>query len=92
MATTASPPSDDSGGIIGAIGSVFTKAKNAVADTVAPLAPKTPPPTLPGAAPEAPGKTLTGGRRRKTRGGKRRSTRKTTGRVRKSKKGGRNSY
>jgi len=86
----AAPSTDVSSGILGTLGSVFTKAKNAVADTVAPLAPTTPPPTLPGAAPEAPGKTLTGGRRhRKTRGGKRRSTRKTTRRVRKSKKGGR---
>jgi hypothetical protein len=85
----ATQPTDD-GGLFGAIGTVFTKAKNVVADTVAPMAPAKPPPTLPGAAPEAPGKTLTGGRRRrKTRGGKRRSTRKTTRRVRKAKKGGR---
>jgi hypothetical protein len=85
----ATQPTDD-GGLFGAIGTVFTKAKNVVADTVAPLAPAKPPPTLPGAAPEGAGRTLTGGRRhRKTRGGKRRSTRKTTRRVRKSKKGGR---
>ena len=46
--------------------------------------------TPPGVAPEAPGYTATGGRRRKTRGGKR-STRRTTRRVRKGKgkKGGR---
>ena len=89
----ATQPTDD-GGLFGAIGTVFTKAKNVVADTVAPMAPAKPPPTLPGAAPEAPGKTLTGGRRhrRKTRGGKRRSTRKTTRRVRKGKKGGRKYY
>ena len=82
MATPAPPPSDN-GGLFGAVGNLFTKAKEAVAETVAPLAPSTPPATLPGAAPEAPGKTLTGGRRhrRKTRGGKRRSTRKTTRRV-----------
>jgi len=87
----ATPPPSDNGGLFGAVGNLFTKTKDAVAGTLAPLAPATPPPTLPGAAPEAPGKTLTGGRRyrRKTRGGKRRSTRKTTRRVRKSKKGGR---
>jgi hypothetical protein len=86
----ATPPPSDNGGLFAAIGSAFTSAKEAVAKTVAPLAPAKPPPTLPGAAPESPGKTLTGGRRhRKTRAGKRRSTRKTTRRVRKGKKGGR---
>jgi hypothetical protein len=90
----ATPSQPEDGGLFGAVGNLFTKTKDAVAGTLAPLAPATPPPTLPGAAPEAPGKTLTGGRRyrRKTRGGKRRSTRKTTRRVRKSKKGGRKYY
>jgi hypothetical protein len=87
----AAPPTDD-GGFFGAVGNLFTKTKNAVAGTLAPLAPTTPPPTLPGAAPEGAGRTLTGGRRhRKTRAGKRRSTRKTM-RRRKGKKGGRKYY
>ena len=89
----ATPPPSDNGGLFSVVGKLFTDTKKAVAGTLAPLAPATPPPTLPGAAPEAPGKTLTGGRRhRKTRGGKRRSTRKTTRRVRKGKKGGRKYY
>jgi hypothetical protein len=71
-----------------AIKGVFDRTKSAVVETVAPMAPTTPPPTLPGAAPEGAGRTLTGGRRhRKTRKGKR-STRKTL-RRRKGKKGGR---
>jgi hypothetical protein len=71
-----------------AIKGVFDRTKSAVVETVDPLAPTTPPPTLPGAAPEGAGRTLTGGRRhRKTRKGKR-STRKTL-RRRKGKKGGR---
>jgi len=83
----AAPTTDDSG-FFGTVGKLFTKAKDAVVDTVSPLAPTTPPPTLPGAAPEGAGRTLTGGRRhRKTRKGKR-STRKTL-RRRKGKKGGR---
>jgi hypothetical protein len=87
----ATPPQPPPTSLFGEVGKLFSSAKKAVADTVAPLAPTTPPPTLPGAAPEGAGRTLTGGRRhrRKTRGGKRRSTRKTTRRVRKAKKGGR---
>jgi hypothetical protein len=89
----ATPPQPPPTSLFGEVGKLFSSAKKAVADTVAPLAPTTPPPTLPGAAPEGAGRTLTGGRRhRKTkalRRSKRRSTRKTTRRVRKSKKGGR---
>ena len=83
----AAPTTDDSG-FFGTVGKLFTKAKDAVVDTVSPLASEKPTPTLPGAAPEGAGRTLTGGRRhRKTRKGKR-STRKSTRRHRKSRKGG----
>ena len=83
----ATPPPSDNSGLFGAVGTLFTKAKDVVVKTVAPLESTTPPPTLPGAAPEGAGRTLTGGRRhrRKTRGGKRRSTRKT---MRRHRRGG----
>jgi hypothetical protein len=88
----ATPPPSDNGGLFSVVGKLFTDTKKAVAGTLAPLAPATPPPTLPGAASEGAGRTLTGGRRyRKTRAGKRRSTRKTL-RRRKGKKGGRKYY
>jgi hypothetical protein len=80
-----------------AIGRTFKNAKDAVVGTVAstatavqPAAAAVTPST--GIRPESAGKTTTGGRRhRKTRAlrSKRRSTRKMTRRVRKTKKGGR---
>jgi phage tail tape-measure protein len=80
-----------------AIKGAFQKTKDAVVGTVAPAVPAVQPaaaavtPTY-GIKPEGAGYTSTGGRRhRKTKAlrAKRRTTRKTTRRVRKSKKGGR---
>jgi hypothetical protein len=86
MAVPAPPAQEQKGlfgGLTDAVSGAFDSASKAVGLKKDDLTP-------PGVAPEAPGYTATGGRRRKTRGGKR-STRRTTRRVRKGKgkKGGR---
>uniref|UniRef100_A0A6C0AIV0 Uncharacterized protein n=1 Tax=viral metagenome TaxID=1070528 RepID=A0A6C0AIV0_9ZZZZ len=80
-------------------GALGLKKADAAAQYSAPTLASAAAPVALGTAPQAPGETSTGApaaaptaggrRRRNTRGGKRHSTRKTTRRVRKGKKGGR---